>query len=75
MNFKSKYEIEDLVEYEAPVSQQGEPAFGFVTSVRFRKTDAVNFLAEYNIHRCNEDKIDEDIRESEIKAVYRKTTV
>lgn len=75
MNLKCKYEFDDLVEYDPPTAQESGYAYGFIRSVNFRKTDAVNYIAEYSIERCNSDRIDGEVRETEIRAVFKKDTV
>jgi len=73
MTFTAKYGVGQLVEYDCP-EMDHEFAHGFVHAVRFRKSDAVNFCAEYMIKRCNEEKFDVDVREDQIKAQFNRVT-
>ncbi len=70
-NYKSKFGVDDVIEFR---HNEGdiENAFGKITSVKFRRVDAVNHLAEYNVQLFNSDKVVEEIRDTEIVARFSK---
>lgn len=47
--YEAKYKLGDLVEVK---SSEG-PVFGIIESISFRKTDAVNYIADYKIALVN----------------------
>lgn len=53
MQFNSKYSIGDLLEFKSG-GNDPENKIGFVTGVRFRKTDAVSYIADYEITLVND---------------------
>lgn len=72
MKFESKFEIEELVEVEPQETNQNENCFGFITSVKFHKNDAVNFCCSYDICLVNSWEVLKYIPETEILKSYGK---
>lgn len=69
--FKSKYAIGDLVEFRETTRQDGKNLFGFVTSISFRKTDSVNYTADYDIEMVNTDTTCKGANESSIVRCFK----
>lgn len=70
MEFKSKYNIDELVEVEPQRPNANENEFGFVVSIKFYKSDAVNYSASYTLHLANSEEVLHEVPESEILKSY-----
>lgn len=71
MDFKSKYGIDDLVEFDEEL-KDGALSVGIIKQVKFRKTDSVNYIAEYNIEKVNGGASVFDVHDREIKGLFRR---
>jgi len=73
--FNSKYNTGELVEFECQHGGDSPPNYGFISSVKFRRTDSVNHTADYNICLVNSNEIASDVPESEIVRLFTPSDV
>lgn len=68
-NFKSKFGLGDLIEAKSKKTD-GPNIFGHVQTIAFRKSDAVNYTADYTIETVNGGETIASINEHDVVRMF-----